>query len=202
MRTAALILFSIAASGADVAGAQNESAGAGAAARSQERPEEIIVRGKRLADLRVEVQLARERAYDIFNEINGTDDFDLECVDERRRGSRIGRRVCAAQFEGRIQEVAAKEYIRTLRALCPDFEGLTQRCLTDPGLGSRAAAAARGAASEAPTQRDRLQEEIERLARTDLQFGQAILDFHDASVKYEEERKRPREGRTRERREN
>jgi hypothetical protein len=163
-----------------------------------ETPEEIVVRGKRLAEFRVEVQLARERAYDIFNEINGNDDFDFECVDERRRGSRMNRRVCTAQFEGRIQITAAKEYIRTLRALCPDPEGLTQRCLTDPGLGSRAAAAARGPASEAPAQRDRLQAEIERLARTDLRFGQALLDFYDADVRYEEERKGVRE-RTRDR---
>ena len=73
----------------------------------------------------------------------------------------------------------------------PDFEGLTQRCLTDPGLGSRAAAA-RGPASETATQRDRLQAEIERLARPDLRFGQALLDFYDASLKYDEERRRPR----------
>jgi hypothetical protein len=167
------------------------------AQQSAEAPEEVIVRGKRLAEFRVEVQLARERAYDIFNEINSNDDFDFACAEQPRRGSRIERKVCAAQFEGRIQEAAAKEYIRTLKALCPDIEGLTQRCLTHPGYSSRAAAAAGGPASEAPMQRDRLQDEIERLARTDLRFGQAILDFYDASVRYEEERKRPRE-RTRE----
>jgi hypothetical protein len=120
-----------------------------------ETPEEIVVRGKRLAEFRVEVEEVRERAYDIFNELNSTDDFDFECVDEPRRGSRMNRRVCVAQFEGRIQQAAAKEYIRTLKSLCPDEEGLTQRCLTDPGYASRAAAAARGAASEAMIQQDR-----------------------------------------------
>lgn len=166
-----------------------------AAAESSETADEVVVRGKRLADFRVEVQQARERAYDIFNELNSTDDFDIECGDQPRRGSRIGRTVCGAAFEGRIAAATAKEYLAMLRALCPDPEGLTQRCMTDPGISSRAAAAARGPASEAPTQRDRLQTEIERLATTDLQFGQALLDFYDASVRYEEERKRPRERR-------
>jgi hypothetical protein len=201
MRIATLILFSIAASRPAVAGAQNEPAVRdGGAAPSQQRPEEIIVRGKRLADFRVEVELARERAYAVFNEINSTDDFDIQCVDdEPRTGSRMGRPVCAARFEGRIARAAAQDYLSLMRAICPDIEGLTQRCLFDPGLASRGVAAARGAESEAPTQRARLEAEIERLARTDLRFGQAILDFYDAGLKYEEERKRPREKRARER---
>lgn len=173
--------------GADAAHAQDT-----AAVQSRtETPEELVVRGKRLADFRVEVDLARERAYAVFNEINSTNDFDIQCVDDvPRRGSRIGRRVCAPRFEGRISSAAAKDYLGMLRAMCPDAEGLTQRCLFDPGLASRAIAAARGAESEAPTQRDRLEAEIQRLARTDLRFGQAILDFYDVSLKYEEQRKR------------
>jgi hypothetical protein len=158
-----------------------------------ETPEEIVVRGTRLADFRVEVERARVRAYDIFNEVNSTDDFDIVCVDEPRRGSRMGRRVCAARFEGRISANAAKDYLGLMRAICPDVEGLTQRCLFDPGLASRGIAAARSAENEAPTQRARLEAEIQRLARTDLRFGQAILDFYEASLKYEEERKRSRE---------
>jgi hypothetical protein len=103
------------------------------------------------------------------------------------------RRVCAPRFEGRIDRAAAKDYLALMRAICPDLEGLTQRCLFDPGLASRGIAAARGAESERPMQRARLEEEIWDLARTDLRFGQAILDFYDASVRYDEERNRPRE---------
>ena len=136
------------------------------------------------------------RAYDVFNEINSTDDFDIQCVDEPRRGSRTNRRVCAARFEGRIARASAQDYLATMRASCPDVEGLTQRCLFDPGLASRGMAVARGSESEAPTQRGRLKAEIERLARTDLRFGQAILDFYDASVKYDEERNRARDERS------
>ena len=194
MRIVALILFSIAVSGPDIAGAQNEPA-AGGDERSQE-PEEIVVRGKRLVAFRVEVELARERAYDIFNEINSDDDFDIQCTAEQRTGTRLGRQVCAARFEGRISSRAGKDYLSALRAVCnQDPGGLTQDCMFS-GASSYGIAAAQAAESEAPIKRDRLNEEIHRLARENLEFGQAILDFYDASLKYEEERSR---GRRRER---
>jgi hypothetical protein len=158
-----------------------------------ETPEEIVVRGKRLAAFRLEVQLARERAYAVFNEINSTDDFDIACKSEMRTGTRVNRMVCAARFEGRISRRAAQDYLAALRWICNGPGGLTQDCVFNPQTAGYGIAAARGAASEAPIQRDRLNEEIHRLARTDLRFGQAILDFYDASLKYEEERKRPRE---------
>ena len=48
-----------------------------------EAPEEIVVRGRRLVELGVEVEKAREHAA-IFNEINSNDDFDVHCRDERK----------------------------------------------------------------------------------------------------------------------
>jgi hypothetical protein len=189
LRVVLWIFVSLTAFSANAAHAQ-DSAAVQPPAQAQE---EIVVRGKRLADFRVEVELARDRAYAIFNEINSTDDFDIQCVDEPRRGSRMGRKVCAARFEGRISAAAARDYLALMRAICPGEGGLTQDCLFDPGLASRGMAAARGPESEAPTQRDRLEAEIQRLARTDLRFGQAILDFYDASVRYDEERNGPQE---------
>src|SRR6202008_342487 len=102
----------------------------------QEAPDEVVVRGRRLTELRVEIEIKRERAYSIFNEINSTDDFDFQCVEELRRGSRMPRRVCAPRFEGRISAAAARDYLATMRAVCPDAEGLTHRCLFDPGTAS------------------------------------------------------------------
>jgi hypothetical protein len=165
--------------------------GGGLVLAQGETPDEVIVRARRLAEFRVEVQLARERAYAIFNEINSTDDFDITCELGPRTGTRVGRQVCAARFEGRISSRAAKDYLATMRWLCGGELGLTQDCIFGPQSG-QGMAAARAAESEAPIQRDRLEQEIHRLARTDLRFGQAILDFYDASVRYEEERKRSR----------
>ena len=133
------------------------------------------------------------RAYDIFNEINSSDDFDVHGVTEQRTGTRRGRQVCAAQFEVRISSRAAKDYMAAIKDACNGQ--LTQDCMFDPNMAGRGLAAAKAVEGEAPRHRDQLNQEIQRLARTDLRFGQAILDFYDANLKYEEERKGPRERR-------
>lgn len=183
MRIVALMMLSIGAAGGGEAFAQT--------AATAETPEEIVVRGKRLAEFRLEVQFARERAYAIFNEINSSDDFDITCDSEMRTGTRVGREVCVARFEGRISSHAARDWLASIRWNCK--KGNTgQDCMFDPDVAGYGLAAAQAVESEAPMQRDRLNAEIHRLARTDMRFGQAILDFYDASLKYEEERKRPR----------
>lgn len=153
-----------------------------------ETPEEIVVRGRRLTEFRVEMQLARERAYAIFNEINSTDDFDISCDSQMRTGTRVGREVCAARFEGRISSRAGRDYLFAIKDRCGGQ--VTRDCMFEPGMAGTALSAARRVEGEAPRQRALLNEEIYRLARTDLRFGQAILDFYDASVRYEEQRKR------------
>jgi hypothetical protein len=200
MRVVLWTLVSLTALTAAEACAQNAAAATPAAvgARPTETSDEIIVRGRRLADFRVEVEKARIRAYDIFNEINSSDDFDVSCNLEQRTGTRLGRQACVARFEGRISSRAARDYISGIRVACQGQ--FTQDCMFDPNIAGYGLVAAKAVEGEAPRQRDLFDEEIHRLARTDLRFGQAILDFYDASVRYEEERKRPRE-RAREREE-
>jgi len=157
--------------------------------------EEILVLGERLEELRIRIRLAEDDVYARFNEINSDDDFDIQCTAEQRTGTRLGRQVCAARFEGRISSRAGKDYLSALRTVCnQDPGGLTQDCMFS-GASSYGIVAAQAAESEAPIKRDRLNEEIHRLARENLEFGQAILDFYDTSLRYEEERKRPRERR-------
>lgn len=194
MRIVALILFSIAASSGPVALAQSESAARDGAENSpgQEAPEEVIVRGRRLGELRFEVEVARERAYDIFNEINSNDDFDVRCHDETRYFSHSKRRVCRAQFEDRISADAAAEYMRMLTWTCPaSASGAPnlQSCIFS-GYGQRAAGSARTVEAQLPNKRDQFEEEILRLANEDERFAQAILDFYEASQQYETARKR------------
>jgi hypothetical protein len=174
--------------GADAAHAQDT-----AAVQSRtEAPDEVIVRGRRLTELRFEVQRAREHAYDIFNEINSNDDFDVLCRDETRYFSHSKRRVCRARFENRISGNAAKEYMATLKANCPasaagfiDF----QACIFS-GYGQKAAERARTVEVQAPHLHDLMNDEIQRLAEEDPRFAQAILDFYEASQQYDAARKR------------
>jgi hypothetical protein len=193
MRIAALVLFSISVSGAGFAGAQGEPAAPQrvVVAPQQEAPEEVIVRGRRIGELRADIETARRRAYDIFNEINANDEFDVYCRKESQPGTNVPRQVCRAQFERRISADAASEYMGTLARNCPvvDGEVNTQACMFS-GYGQSAADSARAIEGQLPGKHEQMSAEILRLANEDERFGQAILDYYEASQQYEAARKR------------
>jgi hypothetical protein len=117
---AALLVSSVGVFNGWVALAQNEPAAREAtAATQQEDPEEVVVRGRRLTELRSEVQLKREHAYGIFNALNSDDDFDVYCRKESRAGTNVPQYACRAQFEGRISSRAAGEYMAALKCGLP-----------------------------------------------------------------------------------
>jgi hypothetical protein len=191
MRAAASILLMIVL-GHALAQSERSPGSSAASATQQEPTEEVVVRGQRLADLRYEVQQAREHAYAIFNDINSSDDFDVYCKNERKYHSRATRRVCRARFESRISADAAKEYMATLIWNCPANPGGfidTQACMFS-GPGQTAKLAAQRVEGQAPPMHDRMHDEIVRLANENDQFAQAILDFYEASQQYEAARGR------------
>ena len=191
MRISALVAFSIAISGGGAAFAQIEPAtGArSGAATQQEAPEEVVVRGRRIGELRAEIEVARRRAYEIFNEINTNDEFDVRCRKESRAGTNVPAQTCRAQFETRISATAAKEYLSTLLLTCPGDGGLTQDCMFSDYAQS-AISRAQGIEGEAPSKRDQMNEEIIRLANQDDRFAQAIIDWYEANQQYEAARQR------------
>ena len=185
MRMMALTLFSIAVSGGGLALAQGARAASGDDVARLEMPDEVIVRGRRLTELRADIQMARERAYGIFNDINSNDEFDIHCSDERKYHSRTTQRVCRARFETRISADAGQEYLSALRWSCRDPHGLHD-CMFDGGGASAVAiSAAQGVQSDAPRKSDLMNEEIQRLARENPRFAQAILDYYEASRQLE-----------------
>lgn len=191
MRTIALILFSITALGSGGAFGQGASTGREGADDSAQRetPEEVIVRGRRLVELRFEVEKAQERAYAIFNEINSDNDFDIYCRDERRHHSRATTRVCRPQFENRISSAAAGEYLASLFWACPGEGGVTQECMFS-NYSAVGRSAAQGIEGQLPGKHAQMRDEILRLAQEDDRFAQAILDWYETTRQYEEARKR------------
>jgi hypothetical protein len=190
MRVAALILVLMMPSGGSAVLAQSAPA-VGVAPDT----EEVIVRGRRLTDLRFEVEQAQERAFAIFNELNSDDDFDVHCREERRYHSRAKQRTCRPQFESRISAEAATEYLRELSWRCqPGPEGAldTQACMFS-NVGQSAAAVARGVEAQLPTKHEQMNDEIVRLANEDDRFAQAILDWYETTEQYEAARKRRRD---------
>ena len=194
MRIIAAVLFSTVVSGTGVALAQGEPAsGERAPTASQEAPDEVIVRGRRLQELRVEAEDARERAYDLFNEINSDDDFDVRCRDERMYHSHAIHRVCRPKFEDRIQAAAAREYLSGLFLSCEGGDGgVTQDCVFSD-VGQSAIHAAGGVEGQLPAKQDQMADEILRLANQDDRFAQAIIDWYEARRQYDEARKRRKE---------
>lgn len=196
MRIVALIVFSISVSGGGAALAQSEPAARerADAAPQREPPEEVVVRGRRIGELRADIEVARRRAYDIFNEINSNDEFDVRCRKESRPGTNVPAQICRARFEYDISADAASEYMSTLFTLCqPDANGFldTQACMFS-GPGVSAAASAQAVEGRAPPKRDQMTDEIFRLAREDDRFAQAVLDFYEASQQYDAARKKQR----------
>ena len=154
--------------------------------------DEVIVTGKRLGELRLEVKTARQHAYDVFNEINGDDDFDVSCRDQTRVFSHAKVNVCRAQFERRIEAEASKQYLEALMLTCPGNGGVTQACIFS-GYGARALARSAGVESPLENKRNQLNDMIVKLANENQQFAQAILDFYAAHQKYETARKPARQ---------
>jgi hypothetical protein len=179
----AISVASVALAQSELAVREHDNVGPG-----QERPDEVIVRGRRLTDLRFEVRRARERAYVIFNEINSNDEFDVYCREEGRTGTRATQRICRAQFENRISADAAKEYMATLSWACDRGAESTQGCMFS-GQASGAISAAQGVEGQALSKRQQMEDEILRLANQDERFAQAILDWYEANQQYEAARK-------------
>jgi hypothetical protein len=192
MSIAALLVLSIAVSSGGAALAQSQAA-IEQRVTGQDAPEEVIVRGRQIGELRVKVQEAREHAYAIFNEINSDDDFDVHCRDERKYHSRATKRVCRARFEDRISAETAKEYIATLAWTCQPAasDGFidTQACMFS-GPGANAKARAQAVEGQAPPLQQRMNDEVLRLANEDDRFAQAILDFYEGDRRYDQARGR------------
>src|SRR5690606_9264367 len=123
--------------------------------------EEITVIGQRsIRELGLEVQLARERVYDLFNALNGNDEFDIHCSTVPRTGTRITQRVCRPQFADTATAVASAEFLRTLLYEC----GGGGSPLEDEDCVMRNAfPRAQGTVTEVPVKELQLTAEVQRL---------------------------------------
>ena len=186
----ALIVLSMNAIGGLALAQTEPSARERGATASQEQTEEVVVRGRRIGELRAEVEDARERAYELFNDLNGNDEFDVYCHNESRSGTNVPQVICRAQFENRISAAAAREYLSGLFSACnQDGAGVTQDCMLS-NAGATGINRAQGVEGQLPGKREQMTDEIFRVARENDEFAQAIIDWYEASQQYEVARKR------------
>ena len=149
-----------------------------------EQIEEITVLGQRsLRALRLEVQAARERVYDLFNSLNSNDEFDITCQNVPMTGTRIPQRVCRPQFAGNATSTAASGFLRALLFECsinqPDYEACVQRNTS----------AAQATVSVVPLKDRQLASEVQRLAREHRGFRRAMTEYQALERGYEDARR-------------
>jgi hypothetical protein len=124
--------------------------------------EEIVIRGQRRppwGEMRLEIERAQEALYTRFNEINSTDDFDIDCWREK--------------FYGRMQRFCMSNSARDFqnRIGSATVRGDTVQALL---LAQKAALRER-----------ELNDELLRLATTDGQLKQAVASLGQAQVAYQ-----------------
>ena len=125
--------------------------------------EEVIVRGQTPAALRIQIELAEEAVYDRFNEINSTDEFDIHCEEVAFTGSRMLTRFCQPNFWHATEENIAYETVRLLQG----------------SAFSMPTGVFRG---EAHYKRQQMREEMERLAREDAEFLDALRHLYSLTI--------------------
>ena len=59
---------------------------------------DVVVAKKSLKQLRNEFYASEEAFYELFNELNDDDQYDVRCYYERRTGTRIKNHICRARF--------------------------------------------------------------------------------------------------------
>jgi len=78
--------------------------------------EEIVVLGKRLEELRIQIELAEDDVYARFNEINSNDLFDVHCYERAAAGSRIEKRTCLSNAWRQMDAAFADATVRDLQS--------------------------------------------------------------------------------------
>ncbi len=150
---------------------------------AREQPDEVIVRGRRLADFRAELHAARIRVYDLFNDLNSDDAFDVHCEIDDSTGTRMRQQTCRPQFRDEVAADAAKAWVSGIRDACGGQ--LNQECIFSDAANL---AKSRALAEEGrePIMQQRFADEMARVVRDHPEMQQALLDYETVERAYEE----------------
>jgi hypothetical protein len=159
--------------------------------------DEVIVRGRRLSDFRFEVEAARVRVYDLFNELNSDDAFDVHCRVETSTGTRMRQHVCRAQFKDDIANAVAKAWVQGLEDRClslggsSTLGGMSQECIFSDAANQAKSMAQAEQAMEGLMQK-RFEQEMAKTVAANPELQQAMLDYEAVERAYNEARSAPR----------
>jgi hypothetical protein len=141
-----------------------------------EVPEEIVVMGhKPLRQLRVQIELAQDRMFGLFNELNDDDRYDILCREEKRIGTLISQRVCRPEFLRAAMERNAKAFVVGLQS----FSSLVLE--GEMGLASFSIMPLQ---AEANYRYPILQEKMTALVQQNPEFAKSVAEHHELLEEY------------------
>lgn len=83
-----------------------------------EKPEEIIVTGRQsLTQLKVQIELAQDRMFGLFNALNDDDLYDIYCYGETRTGTLLSQRECRPVFLRKAMEQYGKAFLAGVQGM-------------------------------------------------------------------------------------
>ena len=108
------------------------------AAETEEIDEIVVLGARSLTLLRQEVIVAEDRFFDLYNQLNGDDKYDIICETRKPLGTRISVRECKAQFVRDAEYEAVQNALqftntpanvaaRPIQASSEDYEILDQK---------------------------------------------------------------------------
>ena len=147
--------------------------------------DEVIVRGRKLSDFRAELHAAMVHVYDVFNELNSDDTFDVHCQIEDGTGTRLRQQTCRPKFKDEISSDAAQAWVAGIRDSCGGQ--LTQDCIFGDAANQGKSAALAVEATE-PLMQKRFALEMARVVAEHPEMQQALLDYEAVERAYEEAR--------------
>ena len=134
-----------------------------------EAPEEIIVTGEQtLTQLQIKIELAQDRMFGLFNELNDDDRYDIQCTVETRTGTLISQRVCLPEFLRKAIEVEA-------RAFLAGVQGTNE----EGGVSGTSAAHTAPPQSEINYRYPILKEKMNTLVGENAEFAEAVAEHHE-----------------------
>jgi hypothetical protein len=132
--------------------------------------DEVVVRGKALEKLRIQIKLAENDVYARFNDINSSDLYDIHCYQRPRIGSRIEQRICLSNAWRAYDAAIAESTVRAMQGSGPENSGSVSG---DTGIAQASRA------NQLATER-RVVNELGQLAHSDPALGAAMIRLGQA----------------------
>jgi hypothetical protein len=144
------------------------------ASASGRASEEVIVQGQRPSDLRIKLEAARVHVYDVFNQFNSDDAFDVRCKLQDSTGTRMRQNICQPRFRTDISNAAVKAWSYALSSACAG--GRSQECIfSDAAQGAMSAAQAEE--SKEGYMQKQFESEMARVVLEHPELQEAMLDY-------------------------